>query len=218
MSEIENNLKAKIAGLKEQQFRREYDNTMGVAGEAFEMNTPRELNMELSGRNRGRAVAPGYKYSTDQLQAAMDASNTENMIGYSIFDNVLRRTGNPTLATTAMNAASFVPGVGTAMGLEDAYDAARYIPDAYAMNGVPGVLGQLGTVAIGAGDAALSLAPFAKTLMRGARNVPKAMRRAGDATSSGIFALEDMMTPAPPKNPPNALLEQVSRYLESRGQ
>ena len=122
MSEIENKLKAKIAGLKDQQIRRQYDNTMGVAGEAFEMNTPRELNMELSGRNRGRAVAPGYKYSTDQLQAAMDASNTENMIGFNIFDEVLRRTGNPRMATQAMNVASMTPGVGTAMGLEDAYD------------------------------------------------------------------------------------------------
>ena len=167
MSELENNLKAKIANLQEQKFRRQYDNVMGVEGEAFEMNTPRELNMELSGRNRGRAVAPGYKYSTDQLQAAMDASNTENMIGYSIFDEVLRRTGNPQMATQAMNAAAFVPGLGTAMGLEDAYDAARNIPDAYAMNGVPGVLGQVGQIALGAGDAALSLAPFAKPVVKG---------------------------------------------------
>ena len=167
MSELENNLKAKIANLQEQKFRRQYDNVMGVEGEAFEMNTPRELNMELSGRNRGRAVAPGYKYSTDQLQAAMDASNTENMIGYSIFDEVLRRIGNPQMATQAMNAAAFVPGLGTAMGLEDAYDAARNIPDAYAMNGVPGVLGQVGQIALGAGDAALSLAPFAKPVVKG---------------------------------------------------
>ena len=167
MSELENNLKAKIANLQEQKFRRQYDNVMGVEGEAFEMNTPRELNMELSGRNRGRAVAPGYKYSTDQLQAAMDASNTENMIGYSIFDEVLRRTGNPQMATQAMNAAAFVPGLGTAMGLEDAYDAARNIPDAYAMNGVPGVLGQVGQIDLGAGDAALSLAPFAKPVVKG---------------------------------------------------
>ena len=114
MSELESSLKAKIANLQEQKIRRQYDNTMGVAGEAFEMNTPRELNMELSGRNRGRAVAPGYRYSTDELQAAMDASNTENMIGYSIFDEVLRRTGNPRLATQALNVAGFMPGVGTA--------------------------------------------------------------------------------------------------------
>ena len=173
MSEIENNLKAKIAGLKDQQIRRQYDNAIGVAGEAFEMNTPRELNMELSGRNRGRAVAPGYKYSTDQLQAAMDASNTENMIGYSIFDNVLRRTGNPIAATSAMKTASFVPGLGTAIGAEDAYDAARAIPDAYAMNGMPGVLGQVGQVALGAGDAALSLAPFVKPIAKGAGNAAR---------------------------------------------
>ena len=167
MSELENNLKAKIANLQEQKIRRQYDNTMGIAGEAFEMNKPRELNMELSGRNRGRAVAPGYRYSTDELQAAMDASNTENMIGYSIFDEVLRRTGNPRLATQAMNAAAFMPGVGTAMGAEDAYDAARAIPDAYAMNGMPGVLGKVGQVALGAGDAAISLAPFAKPVIKG---------------------------------------------------
>ena len=167
MSELENNLKAKIANLQEQKIRRKYDNTMGIAGEAFEMNKPRELNMALSGRNRGRAVAPGYRYSTDELQAAMDASNTENMIGYSIFDEVLRRTGNPRLATQAMNAAAFMPGVGTAMGAEDAYDAARAIPDAYAMNGMPGVLGKVGQVALGAGDAAISLAPFAKPVIKG---------------------------------------------------
>ena len=168
MSEIENNLKAKIAGLKDQQIRRKYDNALGVAGEAFEMNTPRELNMELSGRNRGRRVAPDYEYSTDELQAAMNASNTENMIGFSIFDEVLRRTGNPRTATQAMNVASMTPGLGTAMGVEDAYDAARYIPDAYAMGGVPGVLGQVGQIALGAGDAALSLAPFAKPVVKGA--------------------------------------------------
>jgi hypothetical protein len=173
MSDKIASIKNKVAGLKDQQIRRQYDNTTSVGDEAFEMNTPRELNMELSGRNRGRAVAPGYKYSTDQLQAAMDASNTENMIGYSIFDNVLRRTGNPTLATTAMNAASYVPFLGTAMGAEDAYDAARYIPDAYSMNGVPGVLGQLGTVALGAGDAALSIAPIAKPLFQGAKKATR---------------------------------------------
>lgn len=168
MSEIENNLKSKIAGLKDQQIRRQYDRVMGVAGEAFEMNTPRELNMELSGRNRGRAVAPGYEYSADELQAAMDASNTENMIGFNIFDEVLRRTGNPRMATQAMNVASMTPFVGTAMGLEDAYDAAKDLPDAYAMGGVPGVLGALGTIGVGVGDAALSMAPFAKPVVKGA--------------------------------------------------
>ena len=177
MSELENNLKAKIAGLKEQQFRRQYDITMGVDGEAFEMKTPREPNMELSGRNRGRRVAPGYEYSMDELQAAMDASNTENMIGYSIFDNVLRRTGNPRTATQAMNVASMTPFVGTAMGLEDSYDAARSMPDAYAMGGVPGVLSSFGTIGIGVGDAALSMAPFAapvvKGTARGAANVAR---------------------------------------------
>ena len=168
MSEIENNLKAKIANMQEQRFRRQYDNTMGEAGEAFEMKIPREPNMELSGRNRGRGVAPGYRYSQEELQAAMDASNTENMIGYNIFDEVLRRTGNPRMATQAMNIAGFMPGLGTAMGAEDAYDAARSIPDAYSMNGIPGVLGQLGNVALGAGDAALTLAPFAKPVVKGA--------------------------------------------------
>jgi len=217
MSELENNLKAKIANMQEQKFRRQYDITMGVDGEAFAMNTPREPNMELSGRNRGRGVPPGYKYSQEELQAALDASNTENRIGGSIFDYVLQKTGDPRAATQIMNAAGFMPFVGTAMGAEDAYDAARDIPDAYRMNGIPGVLGQLGTVAVGAGDAALTMAPFAKTLMKSARNLPKTMRRAGDATSRGMFALEDMMTAPPPKNPPNALLEQVARYLESRG-
>ena len=168
MSEIENNLKAKIANLQDQQVRRKYDITMGVDGEAFAMNTPREPNMELSGRNRGRGVPPGYKYSQEELQAALDASDTENRIGGSIFDYVLRNTGDPRMATQAMNAAAFMPGVGTAMGIEDAYDAARGIPDAYRFNGVSGVLGQLGTVALGAGDAALSLAPFAKPVVKGA--------------------------------------------------
>ena len=168
MSDKIANIRNKVAGLKEQQFRRQYDNTMGEAGEAFEMKIPREPNMELSGRNRGRGVAPGYRYSQEELQAAMDASNTENMIGYSIFDEVLRMTGNPRMATQAMNVAGFMPGVGTAMGVEDAYDAARAIPDAYAMNGMPGVLGKVGQVALGAGDAALSLAPFAKPVIKGA--------------------------------------------------
>lgn len=175
MSEIENNLKAKIANLQEQKFRRTYDNVMGVDGEAFEMKTPREPNMELSGRNRGRGVAPGYKFSQEELQKAMDASNTDNMIGYNIFDYVLQKTGNPRVARQVMNVAGFMPVVGTAMGVEDAYDSARNIPDAYAMNGMPGVLGQLGNVALGAGDAALSLAPFAKPVVRGAASAAKPM-------------------------------------------
>ena len=168
MSDKIANIKNKVAGLKDQQVRRKYDITMGVDGEAFAMNTPREPNMELSGRNRGRGVPPGYKYSQEELQAALDASDTENRIGGSIFDYVLRNTGDPRMATQAMNAAAFMPGVGTAMGAEDAYDAARNIPDAYRFNGIPGVLGQLGTVALGAGDAALSLAPFAKPVIKGA--------------------------------------------------
>ena len=168
MSELENNLKAKIANLQEQKFRRSYDNVMGVDGEAFEMIAPQEANTELSGRNRGRNVDPRYKFSQEELQKAMDASNTDNMIGYNIFDFVLQNTGNPRVARQVMNVAGFMPGVGTAMGIEDAYDAARNIPDAYAMNGVPGVLGQLGNVALGAGDAALSLAPFAKPVVKGA--------------------------------------------------
>ena len=168
MSELENSLKAKIANLQEQKFRRQYDNVMGVDGEAFEMIEPQEANMDLSGRNRGRGVDARYKFSQEELQKAMDASNTDNMIGYNIFDFVLQNTGNPRVARQVMNVASWMPGVGTAMGIEDAYDAARNIPDAYAMNGVPGVLGQLGNVALGAGDAALSLAPFAKPVVKGA--------------------------------------------------
>ena len=194
MSEIENNLKAKIANMQDQRFRRSYDNTMGVAGEAFEMKTPREPNMELSGRNRGRGVAPGYKYSQEELQAAMDASNTENMIGYSIFDEVLRMTGNPRMATQAMNVAGFMPGVGTAMGAEDAYDAARAIPDAYAMNGMPGVLGKVGQVALGAGDAALSLAPLFKPIFKGARKLPSMMRKPSEAPQASIdFGFDDYL-------------------------
>ncbi len=168
MSEIENNLKAKIANMQEQKFRRQYDITMGVDGEAFEMIEPQEANMELSGRNQGRNVDPRYKFSQEELQKALDASDTENRIGGSIFDFVLQNTGNPRVARQVMNVAGFMPGVGTAMGVEDAYDAARGIPDAYRFNGVPGVLGQLGTVALGAGDAALSLAPFAKPVVKGA--------------------------------------------------
>ena len=63
--------------------------------------------------------------------------------------------------------------MGTAIGAEDAYDAARAIPDAYAMNGMPGVLGQVGQVALGAGDAALSLAPFVKPIAKGAGNAAR---------------------------------------------
>ena len=168
MSDKIANIKNKVAGLKEQQVRRKYDIELGVDGEAFAMKTPREPNMELSGRNRGRGVAPGYKFSQEELQKALDASNTDNMIGYNIFDFVLQNTGNPRVARQVMNVAGFMPGVGTAMGVEDAYDAARAIPDAYAMNGMPGVLGKVGQVALGAGDAALSLAPFAKPVVQGA--------------------------------------------------
>jgi len=175
MSDKIANIRNKVAGLKDQQVRRKYDIELGVDGEAFEMIEPREANMELSGRNRGRGVDARYKFSQEELQKAMDASNTDNMIGYNIFDYVLQKTGNPRVARQVMNVAGFMPVVGTAMGVEDAYDSARNIPDAYAMNGMPGVLGQLGNVALGAGDAALSLAPFAKPVVKGAANAAKPM-------------------------------------------
>ena len=220
----EERIRAKVAGLKKTQtqrqsekLRNDYSNAVGVGNEAYEMNTPRTPAPNARGRNRGRTVEPGYKYSDDVLQAAMDQANTDNAIMNEIFYKTLRQTGNPDLATAAANAASFSPGVGTMIGFEDAYRAAADIPDAYREGDYMGMAKNAGMAAMGVADAALTLAPFAKQAVRGARALPGAMRTAGDAASRATFAVDDFMAPRPPKQNQSALFNEVARYLESRG-
>lgn len=220
----EERIRAKVAGLKKnqtqrqsEQLRNDYSLSVGVGNEAYEMNTPRTPAPNARGRNRGRTVEPGYKYSDDVLQAAMDQANTDNAIMNEIFYKTLQKTGNPDLATAAANAASFSPGVGTMIGFEDAYRAAADVPDAYREGDYMGMAKNAGMAAMGVADAALTLAPFAKQMVRGARGLPNAMRNAGNAASRGIDAMDNFMAPRPPKRNQSALFNEVARYLESRG-
>lgn len=221
----EERIRAKVAGLKENQtqrqsekLRNDYSNAVGVGNEAYEMNTPRIPDPNLRGRNRGRTVQPGYKYSDEVLQDAMDQANTDNAIMNEIFYQTLQRTGNPDLAVAAANTASYSPGVGTMIGLEDSYRAAADIPDAYREGDYMGMAKNAGLAGLGVVDAALTMLPFAGTLMKGARNLPKAMRGADDFASRGINAMDNFMAPRPPKANQNVLFDQVVKYLESRGQ
>lgn len=81
-----------------------------------------------------------------------------------------------------------------------------------------GMAKNAGLAGLGVVDAALTMLPFAGTLMKGARNLPKAMRGADDFASRGINAMDDFMAPRPPKANQNVLFDQVVKYLESRGQ
>ena len=105
----------------------------------------------------GRAYhnAGDYVYGAEELQKAMDNRNTDNRINASIFDYVFEKTGNPNMARHAVNTANFTPGVGTAMGLEDAYQAGKNIPDGYREGDRMDMAKNSGLVALGLGDAAL---------------------------------------------------------------
>jgi hypothetical protein len=80
-----------------------------------------------------------------------------------------------------------------------------------------GMAKNAGMAAMGVADAALTLAPFAKQAVRGARALPNAMRNAGSAASRATFAIDDFMAPRPPKRSQSALFNEVAKYLESRG-
>jgi len=220
----EERIRGKVAGLKKAQvqrqsdaLRREYDITVGLGNEAYEMNTPREINPSLSGRNRGREVKPDFKYSDEVLQAAMDASNSNSNISNDIFYKTLQATGNPDLATAAVNAAGYTPGVGTAIGMEEAYRAARDIPGSYQQGNYGDVARGAGVTAMGVLDAALTMAPFAKAAVKGARNLPKALSRAGDVAMDGMQAADRMMAPRPTQVNQQPMLEEVLQYLQARG-
>jgi len=181
----EERIRSKIAGLKANQAERQsaalrdtYTQTIGVGDEAYQTNTPRIPAPNARGRNRGRTVEPGYKYSDDVLQAALDAASTDNSIMSEIFNQTLEATGNPDLATAAAEVANYTPGVGTAIGFEDAYDAAANIPDAYRAGDYGAVAQNAGGAALGVLDAALTFLPFAKPLLKRARNIPQVIRTA----------------------------------------
>jgi len=75
-----------------------------------------------------------------------------------------------------------------------------------------------GQVALGLGDAALTMAPFAKPIFNAMKRMPKNISRAGRAVERGMFAMDDMMKPAVSSNKSqNALMQELERYLESVG-
>ena len=218
----EERIRSKVAGLRQAQMERDseslrnqYDISVGEGGEAFKTRAG-EIVMD----DQGRAYRmPGeYVYSDDDLQRAMDMRNSNNRVSNAIFDQVLRSTGNPTMAADAVNVANYTPGVGTVIGGQEAYDALTEIPDGYREGDYMDMAKNAGMAGMGIMDAVLTMAPFAKGIMKGARNLPKAMRNAGDATSRGIDAMDNFMAPRPPRANQNVLFDQVVKYLESRGQ
>lgn len=215
----EERIRNKVSGLKqvqnEKSIRKNFDATIGRDGEAFETQYG-GLTMDPY---TGRAYhnAGDYVYGAEELQKAMDNRNTDNRMNASIFDFVFRKTGNPNMARHAVNTANFTPGVGTAMGLEDAYQAGKNIPDGYREGDRMDMAKNSGLVALGLGDAALTMAPFAKPIFNAVKRVPSTVGRAGRAVERGMFALDDFMRPVPTNNPPqNALMRQIEKYLEGK--
>jgi len=217
----EERIRNKVSGLKktqnERNIRKNFDITIGTdAGEAFKTQYGGVTLDPYTGRAYHNAG--DYVYSAEDLQKAMDVSNTTNRLSGSIFDYVLGKTGNPNMARHAVNVATFSPGVGTAMGLEDAYQAAREIPDGYREGDALDMAKNTGLMALGVGDAALTMAPFAKPIFNAMKRMPKNISRAGRAVERGMFAMDDMMKPAVSSNKSqNALMQELERYLESVG-
>ena len=216
----EERIRNKVSGLKQTQnernIRKNFGATLGTdAGEAFKTQYGGVTLDPYTGRAYHNAG--DYVYSAEELQKAMDARNTTNRLSGSIFDFVFDKTGNPNMARHAVNAATYSPGLGTAMGVEDAYQAAREIPDGYREGDRMYMAKNAGLAAMGLGDAALTMAPFAKPIFNAMKRVPKTVGRAGRAVERGMFALDDMMTPTPSNNPPqNALMRQIEKYLEGK--
>jgi hypothetical protein len=216
----EERIRNKVSGLKQTQnernIRKNFGATLGTdAGEAFKTQYGGVTLDPYTGRAYHNAG--DYVYSAEDLQSAMDTRNTLNRMSGSIFDYVFDKTGNPNMARDAVNAATYTPFVGTAMGLEDAYQAAREIPDGYREGDRMYMAKNAGLAALGLGDAALTMAPFAKPIFNAMKRVPKTVGRAGRAVERGMFALDDMMTPTPSNNPPqNALMRQIEKYLEGK--
>lgn len=222
----EDRIRSKVASLKQAQMqrmsegalaseilRKNYEMSVGGNGEAFKT---RSGGFELDEQGRAMHLPREYMYSDEQLQRAMDVRNSDNRIGNLIFDFIQRQTGSPTMASNAVSTAGFTPGVGTAMGLEDAYQAAKDIPDGYREGDYRDMAGNAASVALGLGDAALTALPFAKTAVRGARALPDVVRSAGKAASDGMFAIEDFMAPRPiPRETPT--FAELEAYLRQRG-
>jgi hypothetical protein len=215
----EERIRNKVSGLKqvqnEKSIRKNFDATIGRDGEAFKTQYG-GLTMDPY---TGRAYhnAGDYVYGAEELQKAMDNRNTDNRMNASIFDYVFKQTGNPNMARHAVNTANFTPGVGTAMGLEDGYQAAKNIPGAYREGDPAGVAKNAGFAALGLGDAALTMAPFAKPIFNAMRRVPRMVGGAGRAMERGMFAVDDLMASAVSTTPQNALIQELERYLESVG-
>ncbi len=217
----EERIRNKVSGLKQAQTERKiregFDVTIGTdAGEAFKTQYGGVTLDPYTGRAYHNAG--DYVYSAEELQKAMDARNTTNRMSGSIFDYVFDKTGNPNMARHAVNAATYMPGVGTGIGLEDAYQAAREIPDDYQAGDRGAMAANTGQVALGLGDAALTMAPFAKPIFNAIKRAPKNIGRAGRAVERGMFALDDMMTPnVTSAKPQSKLMQELERYLESVG-
>ena len=217
----EERIRNKVSGLKaaqnERNIRENFDATIGTdAGEAFKTQYGGVTMDPYTGRAYHNAG--DYVYSAEDLQSAMDTRNTLNRMSGSIFDYVFDKTGNPNMARHAVTAATYTPFVGTAMGLEDAYQAGREIPDDYQAGDRGAMAKNAGLAALGLGDAALTMAPFAKPIFNAMKRVPRTVGRAGRAVERGMFALDDLMTPNVANNKPQSkLMQELERYLESVG-
>lgn len=218
----EERIRNKVAGLKQNQaerqsdsMRKQFDISVGMNGEAYKTQ---QAGYAFDDQNRAYHKPGEYVYSDADLQRAMDARQSESVLSNEIFDQVLRRTGSPRMAADAVAAANFTPGVGTVIGGQETWAALKDIPDGYREGNYGDMAANAGRVGMGVMDMALSMAPAAKTLFKGARALPKMARNVGEATSRGMYALDDMMAPAPRPVDQNALLQQLAKYLESRGQ
>lgn len=163
---------------EEERLRAAYDMLLGDgSGAAWRTRVETELDPFT-----GRAVHNRpYEYTPEELQAAMDISNTDNAWRAGIFNEILRRTDNPRMATAATTMADYSPGLGTALAIKDAEMAARDLNDNWAEGDYGALAGNIGLIGLAGLDAAVTLAPFTRTVTRNARalgELPNTVREA----------------------------------------
>lgn len=163
---------------EEERLREAYDMVLGDgSGAAWRTRVQTDLDPFT-----GRAVhTRPYEYTADELQSAMDVSNTDNSWRAGIFNEILRRTDNPRIATAATNLADYSPVLGTALAVKDAEMAARDLNDNWAEGDYLSLAGNLGLIGLAGADAAATLVPFAKPIFKGVRaagDIPNTIREA----------------------------------------
>ena len=162
--------------MTDEEIRQAYDILMGDGnGAAWQTRVQTDIDPRTG---VGVHTRP-YEYSPQELQAAMTAGDEDNPWRAGLFNYILQNTGNPRMAVTGTNLAEYAPLLGTALAAKDAEIAARDIPDAWREGNTADLLGNIAQIGLSGADMALTMAPFAKSIWKGGRNVARNMGRRG---------------------------------------